>query len=75
MMEKKVNVSGEFIQLNQLLKLENVVSSGGEAKALIESGKVLVNGEKADAVRKKLRQGDTVRVGHNVWVIELTDVR
>ncbi|MBQ1625692.1 MAG: RNA-binding S4 domain-containing protein, partial [Erysipelotrichaceae bacterium] len=38
MMEKKVNVSGEFIQLNQLLKLENVVSSGGEAKALIESG-------------------------------------
>ena len=75
MMEKKVNVSGEFIQLNQLLKLENVVSSGGEAKALIESGKVLVNGEKADVVRKKLRQGDTVRVGHNVWVIELTDVR
>ena len=75
MMEKKVNVSGEFIQLNQFLKLENVVSSGGEAKALIESGKVLVNGEKADAVRKKLRQGDTVRVGHNVWVIELTDVR
>ena len=37
-MEKKVQVSGEFIQLNQLLKLENVVQSGGEAKALIESG-------------------------------------
>lgn len=74
-MEKKVQVSGEFIQLNQLLKLEDVVQSGGEAKALIESGKVLVNGVKADAVRKKLRQGDTVKVGRNVWVIELTDVR
>ncbi|MBO4887358.1 MAG: RNA-binding S4 domain-containing protein [Firmicutes bacterium] len=74
-MEKKVQVSGEFIQLNQLLKLEDVVQSGGEAKALIESGKVLVNGVKADAVRKKLRQGDTVKVGRNVWVIELKDVR
>ena len=74
-MAKTVQVSGEFIQLNQLLKLESVVSTGGEAKALIESGKVLVNGEKADAVRKKLRQGDEVRVGRNVWVIELTDVR
>ena len=74
-MEKKVQVSGEFIQLNQLLKLEDVVQSGGEAKALIESGKVLVNGVKADAVRKKLRQGDTVKVGRNVWVIDLKDVR
>ena len=74
-MEKKVQVPGEFIQLNELLKLEDVVQSGGEAKALIESGKVLVNGVKADAVRKKLRQGDTVKVGRNVWVIELTDVR
>ena len=74
-MEKNVQVSGEFIQLNQLLKLENVVQSGGEAKALIESGKVLVNGVKADAVRKKLRQGDIVKVGRHEWVIELTDVR
>ena len=74
-MEKKVQVVGEFIQLNQLLKLENVVSSGGEAKALIESGRVLVNEVKADAVRKKLRQGDKVRIGQKIWVIELTDVR
>ena len=74
-MEKKVQVSGEFIQLNQLLKLENVVSSGGEAKALIESGRVLVNEVKADAVRKKLRQGDKVRIGQKIWIIELTDVR
>ena len=74
-MDKKVSVHGEFIQLNQLLKLENVVGSGGEAKALIESGRVLVNGEKADAVRKKLRDGDKVRLGSKSWIIELIDDR
>ena len=65
-MEKTVKVSGEFIQLNQLLKLENIASSGGEAKAMIESGRVLVNGEKSDAIRKKLRTGDVVKVGSKV---------
>ena len=74
-MDKKVSVHGEFIQLNQLLKLENVVGSGGEAKALIESGRVLVNGEKADAVRKKLRDGYKVRLGSKSWIIELIDDR
>ena len=39
MMEKTVKVSGEFIQLNQLLKLENIASSGGEAKAMIDAEK------------------------------------
>lgn len=74
-MEKKVTVSGEFIQLNQLLKLENVVSSGGEAKALIESGRVLVNGQKADAIRKKLRTGDKVSIGPRSFIIQTEDVR
>lgn len=57
---KTVTVTGEYIQLNQLLKLENVVQSGGEAKALIEQGKVSVNGQVESAVRKKIRSGDVV---------------
>ena len=72
MMEKTVKVSGEFIQLNQLLKLENIASSGGEA--MIESGRVLVNGEKSDAIRKKLRTGDVVKVGSHVFRILSDDV-
>ena len=73
-MEKVVTISGEFIQLNQLLKREDVVSSGGEAKMLIESGKVLVNGEKADAIRKKLRNGDVVKTGLYLFKIKAEDV-
>ena len=35
---KICKVKGEYIQLNQLLKLENVVATGGEARQLIEHG-------------------------------------
>lgn len=55
-------VKGEYIQLNQMLKKEDVVMSGGEAKMLIEEGRIKVNGEVAHEIRKKLRDGDIVTV-------------
>ena len=36
--------SADYIELDQFLKLAEVVSSGGEAKRLIQSGAVQVNG-------------------------------
>jgi ribosome-associated protein len=60
---------GEYIQLNQLLKKVNWVSSGGEAKGQIEQGRVKVNGQVASEIRKKLRDGDIVEYGnHSVRV-------
>ena len=41
---KICKVKGEYIQLNQLLKLENIVATDGEARQLIEHGMVYVNG-------------------------------
>lgn len=67
---KNIKVKGEYIQLNQFLKLENVVMSGGEAKAMIESGEVKVNGEVTNVIRKKLFTGDTVEVDGDVYQIE-----
>ncbi len=67
---KVCKVKGEYIQLNQLLKLENVVATGGEARQLIEHGLVYVNGEVADAIRKKIRTGDKVEVSGQVLVVE-----
>lgn len=55
-------VKGEYIQLNQMLKKEDVVMSGGEAKMMIEEGRIKVNGEVAHEIRKKLRDGDIVTV-------------
>lgn len=67
---KICKVHGDYIQLNQLLKLENIVSTGGEARQLIEHGMVLVNGEIADAIRKKIRTGDRVEVSGEVLLVE-----
>ncbi len=58
--EKVVEITTEYIKLESFLKLCNAVSSGGEAKMLIQDGYVKVNGEECTMRGKKLRQGDKV---------------
>ena len=55
-----VSIETEFIKLDSLLKLANVVGSGGEAKIIIQEGEVLVNGEPCTMRGKKIRPGDVV---------------
>lgn len=62
----------ETIKLDQFLKLASIVQSGGEAKHLIKSGAVLVNGEEELRRGKKLKAGDTVTVDGEEYVIEET---
>lgn len=56
-------LAGEFIALNDLLKVTGVSSSGGAGKALVATGAVEVDG--AVELRKtcKIRHGQTVSVG------------
>lgn len=51
------------ITLGQALKAADLVGSGGEAKLLIQSGEVRVNGEVEIRRGRKLRPGDVVEVG------------
>ena len=60
---RDVEVTGEFIALGELLKLAGVVATGGEAKLLLASTEVLVNGEPDSRRGRKLHPGDEVRVG------------
>lgn len=53
----------DFIPLIQLLKVANVVGSGGEAQGLVIQGLVQLNGQPESRKRAKIRQGDTVTVG------------
>ena len=53
-----VEITTEFIKLQDALKFANAVYSGGEAKTLIQEGEVLVNGEVCTMRGKKLRPGD-----------------
>ena len=50
----------EFITLQNLLKAQNIVATGGEAKYVITDGLVQVNGEPECRRGRKLRTGDTV---------------
>lgn len=61
----------EYIKLDQFLKLARVVQSGGEAKHLIQSGEVRVNGEIETRRGRKLRHGDVVVVQGEEWVVQV----
>jgi ribosome-associated protein len=58
-----VPIRGEMIRLGELLKLAGVVGTGGEAKHLLASTEVLVNGELESRRGRQLRAGDEVLVG------------
>ena len=53
-----VAINTEFLKLDSSMKLANAVSSGGEAKIVIQEGMVTVNGEICTMRGKKLYPGD-----------------
>ena len=58
-----VEISQEPIELYKILKFENMVNSGGEAKFVISEGHVLVNGKVETRKRKKIFSGDIIEFG------------
>lgn len=60
---QEITISTEFIKLEAFLKFAGAVSTGGEAKNLIQDSLVKVNGEVSTMRGKKLRPGDTVELG------------
>ena len=57
---KDLVIRTEYIQLDQALKLAGLVGSGGEAKAAIQGGSVLVNGATETRRGRKLRPQDVI---------------
>ena len=57
---KSVEITTEYIKLQDLLKLASATSTGGEAKNVIQDGLVFVNGEVCTQRGKKIRPGDKV---------------
>ena len=55
-----VEIKDEYIKLGQLLKLTNMVSSGVEAKIVIQNGEVMVNGEVDTRRGRKVYPQDVV---------------
>ena len=57
---RAVEITQEPIELYKILKFENMVNSGGEAKHVISQGQVAVNGVVETRKRKKIFSGDIV---------------
>lgn len=60
---ESIQIRDEFIKLGQALKLAGLVDSGVEAKEVITSGKVKVNGEVELQRGKKIVDGSIVEYG------------
>lgn len=65
-----MQISTPYIKLDSLLKAENAVSSGGEAKAMISEGYISVNGEVEFRRGRKLYPGDRIVYGRKTFIIE-----
>ena len=64
MMQKtQFELAGEFVELNQLLKLVGLVDSGGAGKNMVASGVVKVDGRQELRKTAKIRSGQVVKVG------------
>lgn len=61
-MAEKIEITGEFIKLDSLLKFAGVTRTGGAAKGIIQQGGVKVNGEVCTQRGKKIRRGDIVKI-------------
>ena len=69
MTTRQIAIRGEMIRLGQLLKLADVVDSGGEARDLLASEEVLVNGEPETRRGRQLHSGDLVTLTDTVLEI------
>ncbi len=68
--EKNVVISTDSIKLEQFLKWAGLVSTGGEAKVLIQDGQVTVNGEVEIRRGRQLKEGDLVELkGSGVYKV------
>lgn len=60
MRKENIKITEEYIKLDSLLKLAGGVETGGQAKVVIQSGQVTLNGEVCTQRGRKIRTGDKV---------------
>lgn len=64
-----IEINTEYIKLDSFLKFAGTAGTGGEAKLLIEDGRVSVNGQVCTMRGKKLRPGDSVELGGESYAV------
>ncbi len=57
----EITLTGDYLELNQLLKVAGIAGSGGEGKHIVAAGEVKVDGQPESRKTAKIRAGQTVR--------------
>ncbi len=68
-----ISITGEYIQLNKLLKYAAIIQTGGEAKFFIEENEIVLNGIEVFELRKKIRPGDEFFINGEQFIIVRED--
>lgn len=68
---KEIEISKEPVELFKILKFEGIAASGGEAKALIADGQVLVNGQVETRKRKQIVADDILEFAGEKHLVRL----
>lgn len=68
MNQETVSIHTEYIQLDQLLKYANVLSTGGQVKVLLEEEKITLKGVLVTEKRKKIYPNDMVTIANEVTI-------
>lgn len=63
----EISISTEYITLGQLLKIANLIGSGGEAKNYLNIHKITVDGESENRRGRKLRDQALIEVEGNAY--------
>ncbi|MGV8151177.1 MAG: RNA-binding S4 domain-containing protein [Candidatus Woesearchaeota archaeon] len=64
-----------YIELNAFLKVCGIVSTGGQAKVLIKSSAVLVNGMVELRNKRKLHAGDKIMYSGKEYIVDAALIR
>ena len=69
--EQELHIHDDFIRLGQALKLAGIAQTGIEAKLMVTSGEVMVNGEQETRRGRKLRDRDIVETKAGTFVVRV----
>jgi ribosome-associated protein len=70
MVNREFKITGEFIELIQLLKAIGLAQTGGHAKIIVDEELVKRNGEIELRKRAKLVPGDVIEVWDHIITLE-----
>ena len=72
MAEKQIEIHDdqEYITLNVLLKITDLIDTGGMAKIFLQENVVYVNGEEENRRGRKLYRGDVIKVNGQAFIIK-----